>query len=491
MTRASWSISRRIALRTALLATGLAVAVSAIGAFYLQRSIGRELDALVREEVEEMLGRFRARPLGELPAGEIDEEFRAAAEKAVVDFSHDHPDIAMAWRLVDLRDRSTFWQVGATELFSDPRELSGQLDVTRELTNALRWRLQRVGGTSATSSPLAIGLLLDGSKRLALIRQYGTVVLVLVVVAALLSILGGGLFGLRLARDLRRVADSVRAAGDPTLGDAPSELRDVVDALGETLQRIRGEQDRAKLLVAGLAHELRSPIQNLLGETEVALMRQRAPDEYRALLESNVEEFRDLARVVDNLVSLCASAGSDAGGVERFDLGEELALRLARERARAERRRVALALESGGDLRMRGDREAVFLAIGNLIGNAIDWSPPAGRVEVGLRGEPASIEITVDDSGPGVAPGEEERIFEPFYRGSQKNGRRVGFGLGLALTRKAVEAHGGSIRVARSPLGGARFQVSLPRREAIEPAPERDGASGGDRSHGAHERASI
>lgn len=460
MTSTSWSISRRIALRTALIATSLAGAVWLLGDRYLEGSIQRELDTLVREEIEEMRSWSRANEMSE-----------AAAAEVVLEFEGHHPEISMAWRLFEPGAAAPIWELGSTELFLDRPELPATPGTVHVLGRDCRWctePLEGMHGIEAGRGPW-IGLLLDGSNRLKILSHSRTAALTLLVLTAVLSILGGSLFGLRIGRDLRRVAAGIRSVqrsgrvDPPDVGDVPSEVRDVVDALAETLQRIRGEHDRAKMLVAGLAHELRSPIQNLLGETEVALMRPREPEDYHELLESQIEEFRDLARVVDNLVSLCAATDGEGGrGGEHFDLGEEFAMRLPRERARAERRHVELEVTTSGDLAMDGDREAIFLALSNLIGNAVAWSPPAGRVAIGLRGGPSSIEFTVDDSGPGVPAGEEQRIFEPFYRGSPANGRRVGFGLGLALTRAAIEAHGGAIHVERSPLGGARFRITIP-----------------------------
>jgi signal transduction histidine kinase len=192
-------------------------------------------------------------------------------------------------------------------------------------------------------------------------------------------------------------------------------------------------------------------------------MRPRDAAEYRRVLESHYEEIASLGRVVDNLVALCSPGSPCSAPRERFDLAGEARLRLGREHQEAERHGVRLELGSHGDTHVSGDREALLLALRNVVANAIQWTPAGGTVAVDLAGEAVAIQVTVDDAGPGIPVSDRERIFEPFHRGSQRNGRRVGYGLGLSLTRTAVEAHGGSVTVEDSALGGARFRIVVPR----------------------------
>ena len=206
------------------------------------------------------------------------------------------------------------------------------------------------------------------------------------------------------------------------------------------------------------------PIQNLAGATEVALFTAREGPEYRAVLESNLDELRDLGDAIDNLVTICSERRPGASvETEDFDLLDEARIRLARERAQATRRRVELRIEGEGELTMRGDREGLLRALRNLAANAIQWSPPDSDVEVLLSGHDDWIEVVVDDAGPGVPPEVREHIFEPFARGPLLDGQRMGYGLGLAIVRAAVDAQGGEVEIGTSPAGGARFRMRLPR----------------------------
>jgi two-component system heavy metal sensor histidine kinase CusS len=254
---------------------------------------------------------------------------------------------------------------------------------------------------------------------------------------------------------------------------APTEIAAIADALSEMLGKVRRETDQARIFTAGLAHELRSPVQNLVGETEVALLRERDAETYRKVLASHLEELRSLGDAIDNLVTIC-SAGDKGRRRPRelIDLGEESRIRLARERAQGARHQVQLELGIEGDTRLWGDREALLRAIRNLVANAIQWSPPGSKVVARVRGLPHEVEVLVEDAGPGIPPELRERIFEPFFRGPQAAGRRIGYGLGLALARMAVDEHAGKIEVGEAAMGGARFRVLLPRR-----APDADGSA--------------
>ncbi|MDF1837619.1 MAG: HAMP domain-containing sensor histidine kinase, partial [Planctomycetota bacterium] len=237
----------------------------------------------------------------------------------------------------------------------------------------------------------------------------------------------------------------------------------VADALTDGLLKARLERERSSLLIAGIAHELRSPIQNLLGETEVLLMRDRSLEEYRAVLVSHSDEIQDLAREIDNLVTLCAhESNQESSSRESFDLGHEIELRLPRELIRAKRHKVDIQAHSEGDLAMTGDREALLLMVRNLVGNAIAHSPEGGVIHVSATGMDGEICLTVEDQGPGVRPENRESIFEPFQRGQDLPGTRAGFGLGLALSREAVRSQGGRLTVSDSPHGGACFEARLP-----------------------------
>jgi signal transduction histidine kinase len=446
------TLRRRITSAFALTTLLLSLALSVPYGWTLRSTLEDEADALAREELEETVAHFDGR-------APTPESFAAAVE----DMRGQHPDYPLAWRVWADATGAMWGEFGdRTLLERAPRERPGPSDV-RTLEGATRWTVGSLG------SGLTTAVLVDASTQGARFRRFLLGALGFVLLATGLASLAGGLLAARVSSLLAQVARSARTEDTPETwlapSEAPEEIQDVVRALQDTLRRIREETENARLVTSGLAHELRSPLQNLTGETQVALLREREPAEYRRVLESHLEELGELSRMVDNLVALSSvDEARRRRSVEHFDLAGEARLRLAREFQLAARRAVALELRSSGPLMVEGDREALLLALRNVVTNAIEWSPRGKAVEVSLGELDGTLEILVDDAGPGVAPEERELIFRPFHRGAAARGRRVGFGLGLALTHSAVRAQGGSIEVGDSPLGGARFRIRLPRR---------------------------
>lgn len=450
-----------------LTTTILVLGVSTTSFWFLERSVERELDALTvstikeyRLEYEKRLRIFKeADPSFE--AGDIPSEtWQTIAREISVP-----PDLC-GWRVWKIDWNRVVSEAGNAELLSEEFPRLSPSPGTLHLEDGRRTR------TELLSHGFAVGVMLDGSERIAVLRRYETFAAVLLAVAALVSLGLGVYMILRMSRMLRAVAERARSVRDPTGAtvefedeDAPNEIRDVVEALRQLFSTVRAESERSRVFYASMAHELRSPIQNLVGETEVALFARRESADYRRVLESNLDELRDLGDAIDNLVTICSdrrplSADSD---LEDFDLLDEARIRLAREKSQAERRGVELSVEGEGDLSVRGDRENLLRALRNLAANAIQWSPSGSTVSVRLLGREATIEVTVDDAGPGVPPELREQIFAPFVRGPALNGQRIGYGLGLAIVRSAVDSQGGTIEVGTSELGGARFHVVLPR----------------------------
>src|SRR6185436_9780521 len=230
--------------------------------------------------------------------------------------------------------------------------------------------------------------------------RFAVAALGFVLLATGVATLAGHLVARRVSRLLADVAECARTedAVDrwPSPGAAPQEIQAVVSALQDTLRRIREESENAHLLISGLAHELRSPLQNLIGETQVALLREREAGEYRRVLESQLEDLGQFSRVVDNLVTLSSlEEARRRRTVEHFDLAEEARLRLDREQRLAKRKGIDLDLQAEGPLRVAGDRESLLLALRNVVTNAIGWSPPGKSVLVRMSPCAEGLEIVV------------------------------------------------------------------------------------------------
>jgi len=445
-----WFLRKRITVVFGLTTLLLSLAISLPFGWIVHATIQEEIHALAREELEETRAYFADRT----PSMQ---EFAELAR----DMCNDHPANPLAWRIWNEASGEPWGEFGAPQLLA-------LVSRTRPTATGLRPLKEHVLlASGALDGGFMATVVLDATAHDRRSTRFLLEALGFVLLATGVATLAGHLVARRVSNLLADVAECARTeqAVDhwPAPGAAPQEIQTVVSVLQDTLRRIREESENAHLLISGLAHELRSPLQNLMGETQVALLREREAGEYRRVLESHLEDLGELSRVVDNLVTMSSlEEARRRRSVEHFDLAEEARLRLSRERQLAQHRGVGLELVAEGPMRVAGDRESLLLALRNLVTNAIEWSPAGKVVQVRMGACPAGLEIVVDDAGPGVPPSERERIFRPFYRGAAANGRRVGFGLGLALTHSAVRAQGGSIEVGDSPLGGARFRILLP-----------------------------
>jgi len=440
-----WSMRRRIGGLIALLSVAPVLLSALIGVFYLEQSVQRELRALVREEIEEARGFL-------LTANDPLADF----DQVVRELARHHPDVDMAWRLRQRGHTRDFGRADLQEQLADAEDGDGAHEVRRLSSERL--------ATSASFEDFELTLLLDGSRWLHHTRDYWLVAGATIALSLLLSLLAAHYVSRRFGSLLDSVASRLARQQHGDDGDLPAELLPIVQQLEQMLHDVRRRADEAKVFTTGLAHELRSPIQNLIGEAEVARMRPRSEDEYRALLGRQIDELGEFARAVDNLLYLCSVAEpARARGREPFDLAHELEVRLDGEHTYAGRRGTTIQMQLTGDCRMRGDREAVLRAVRNITHNAIKWTPRGGEVRLVVDGTGDDVVVEVHDGGPGIPPEDRARMFTPFVQGRSPDGERTGFGLGLAITRAVAEQHDGAAAIDDSPAGGALLRLVLGR----------------------------
>ncbi|WP_175997410.1 heavy metal sensor histidine kinase [Burkholderia stabilis] len=243
---------------------------------------------------------------------------------------------------------------------------------------------------------------------------------------------------------------------------APRELTALVDAQNAMLGRLQQAFGHLSQFSADLAHDLRTPLNNMRGATEVALARPRSPDEYQALLESNLEEYDRLARMIENVLFLARA--EHPGFVTRqraFDVHDEL-------------ERIAgyfegLADEAGSTLRVDGrgrltaDLELFRRAVSNLLANALRYTPAGGVIALRVDETADAVCVVVSNPGEPIDPALLPRIFDRFVRGDPaRSGGVPGgtAGLGLAIVRSVMELHGGTARV-ESDAAGTRFILTF------------------------------
>lgn len=248
-----------------------------------------------------------------------------------------------------------------------------------------------------------------------------------------------------------------------------SNPNDELGRLGTTFNdlfaRLEGSFEQLRRFTSDASHELRTPLTVIRSVGEVALRERHDEAGYREIIGTMLEESDRLAQLVQSLLTL---ARADGGRIPfspgQFDLAELGELTASHLQILAEEKSQQLLFENrAGHLPVMGDGSVMRQAVLNVLDNAIKYSPENGHIKVVARSDNGMAILEIEDSGPGIAPEHQTKVFDRFYRiDSGRSRKEGGFGLGLAIARWAVEANGGKIVVRPGELCGSVFRMTLP-----------------------------
>lgn len=319
---------------------------------------------------------------------------------------------------------------------------------------------------SAQPVPVQIIIAIEETERALLLNGYGkTLILSILLGAFLAAALGFATVRLGL-RPLKSVVAKANAITTHRLDtrlrihDAPAELSELGAAFNAMLDRLEEGVNRLSRFSADLAHDLRTPINTLMMETQVALAHPRSVDEYQALLASNIEEYERLARMIENTLFLARAENAQLA-LNR----EELNVRLELERIRdyfeglAEEAEVTLTVDMD-DGSFNADPMLFQRAVSNLLQNAIQQTPRGGIVRLSTETDEQTFKVIIEDTGPGISPEHLPHIFDRYYRAdASRQISSQSTGLGLAIVRAIMRLHGG--RVTGQSEAGQNTRFSL------------------------------
>jgi len=255
----------------------------------------------------------------------------------------------------------------------------------------------------------------------------------------------------------------------------PAEVRSLSQAMDRLMSRLQAMLRAERSFTEDAAHELRTPVTVLRGEIEVAKQDPSAPLPVREALDRALEQARGMADLVDALLLLRLETDSSAPErrgelhqpVNLADLVRDIAWELREARPG---RAADLEIEAEDEVLVAGHATLLASAIRNLVSNAFKFTSQGQRIRVSVARVGDRATLIVEDGGPGIAPEDRERVFDPFFRTAEARAGRPGFGLGLPILKRVARAHGGDIVLSQSALGGARFDLTLPSWEFV-PAP--------------------
>ncbi len=235
------------------------------------------------------------------------------------------------------------------------------------------------------------------------------------------------------------------------------EVERLATTINGMLDRLAGAIQRERRFTADASHELRTPLAIIRGELELAAG--SASGRARERVESALEEIDRLTAMIEDLLVLARADADQVRAVVEIPLDRlvaRVAARFAELAATAE-----VEIRATGEGMVVGDDAALDRALTNLVDNAVRHTPPSGTVTVAARVDRGEARITVEDTGPGVAPAALPRLFDRFSRTDDAR-TRGGAGLGLAIVEAVMVAHGGSVQASRGSAGGLRIECRLP-----------------------------
>lgn len=330
---------------------------------------------------------------------------------------------------------------------------------------ALRATMDAQGG-----HPVEVILAMDTEIHESFMRVFRRSLVFYIALAALAS----GVFGWWAARrgllPLRTMASRAQAVTADRLSErmpveaVPVEMADLASDLNAMLDRLQDDFRRLSDFSTDLAHDLRTPLTNLMTQTQVALSQPRDAVKYREILASNAEELQRLARMVSDMLYLAKMEhGLDLPNKEVVSVDSEVSALFDFYEALAEDHGVALEWQGHGTI--EGDRLMLRRALSNLLSNALRHTPVHGKVVVVTKAGKDNVSISVENDGEEIPPELHASLFDRFFRGDKSRVRPESdsSGLGLPITRAIMAAHGGDISVS-SANGKTRFTMVFPRR---------------------------
>ncbi|HEX2531875.1 MAG TPA: heavy metal sensor histidine kinase [Burkholderiaceae bacterium] len=445
------SLTTRIGLLFAAIAM---VTFNAVGA-YLCRSLETELQARDDVDLHEKITHIR-HLLEETPSGEfIDQnpsrfiDAAAGHEGMLLVLKNKEGAILMqntaeASRLPQLR-------IAAVDMALDNAAIqSWTLPSGTPARVASAWG--RVG--KGTDEKVQIIVAQSTAARMALLASHERTVTIAVMIGALLAGLLGYLItraGLNPIRRLAHQAHTITAQRLDTRLDAataPRELQTLIEAFNAMLDRLHESFQQLSQFSADLAHDIRTPINNLMVQTQVALSQPRPVDEYQTLLVSNIEEYERLARMIESMLFLArADHAHVAPSSQSVDIHTELQRVAEYFEGVAEEANVALTVEAAGTL--RADTALFRRAVNNLVANAIRHASPGTQITLAAERLDEMVAVKVSNRGAAIDPVHLPRLFDRFYRADQsRTDSSSSTGLGLSIVHSIMKMHGGRVDVS-------------------------------------------
>jgi two-component system, OmpR family, heavy metal sensor histidine kinase CusS len=485
----SWSIVSRLSAAYAAITIALLSISGACLYWCLKASLDENARSTLADKISVLRQILRERPDDE-EALEEEVKWESTARHQSVFYGRlqlsDGPLVMQSPGAEHLIPDSSKWPPATKENQSlgETREYHPGPDKTMLLATAKMVSPPLERGTSGPERHFVYTVALDTTPEQNVLRDYRNNLLLVLIGGSLVSAIAGTYVARRGIRPIHQISAAAHRITANALADRvgatawPRELAGLATEFDHMLERLEESFKRLSQFSADIAHELRTPVNNLMGEAEVALRRVRSSEEYARVIASSLEEYHRLSALIDSLLFLARAENADLL-VHRnwFRASGELAQIISYHELQASEH--GIHLHCFGDAEVFADLTLFRRALSNVIANAIKHTTTGGTVTVRVREKPiadapslaettgsapSSVELLIEDTGEGIPPEHLRRIFDRFYRVDASRARStVGVGLGLAIVKTIMELHGGSASL-KSELGkGTCVSLVFPR----------------------------
>ena len=437
------SIAVRLTVWYALLSVVLIASAGSVLYWVLANQLQQENDQLLTGKIAEIRATLTLHP-----------QDYAALREAVQNEAETLPGIFI--RVLNAQAEIIADSSGSNLIFAArepfvkrPLPINGLMDWDGRDQNKYR----QMSSRSDAHFPFTIYAAMNLSNEAQLLDAYRRTLLLSITIALAIAIAAGYFIARREIKPASRLAAIVDEIGARHLHRRvadeawPSELQPLATNFDHLLTRLEDSFIRISRFSADIAHELRTPLHILRGEAEITLSKERSKEDYRACIESALDEYARLSHMVDALLFL-ARTEQPATQLDKklLNCGQEVASVCAFYQAMADESEVHLMAQGTGNV--SADSGLLRRALGNLVANALHHTPHGGQIDITVNAKNDAIQISVSDTGSGIAPVDLPHVLERFYRADGARSRHgQGTGLGLAIVQSIMHLHNGAISI--------------------------------------------
>ena len=469
------SIQFRLTLWYTLILMVILLAFSILVYFSLNHSLVRSLDSAIQSEGEWLAG------IIDMIDDEADdlEEFEEDLEDSLEDLLSEYASGERRSQYIQIRRgigevvyRSAQLDhilLASKEALEQAMEGKHTLEtVIDPIEGSLRLMTLPVAGEDDEIYLVQVGASFRGTRRI--LRQLLFIMLISGVTAIVVSVLGGSFLAqkaLKPVDEITKTAQKIEAENLSQRLEVPTtndELSRLASTLNEMIDRLEHSFRQIRRFTADASHELRTPLTAMRGQTEVTLRRERSAEEYRQVLESNLEEAEWMSKIVESLLTL---SRTDSGEIQLeirpVQLGKLFQDACEECKSLAAVKDIEVFLDGIQEITISGDEMRLRQMLLNLVDNAVKYTPDGGQIRLSLEADGESARIQVKDTGIGISEENLPHIFDRFFRADKARSREMGgSGLGLSIVQWIVNAHHGTIDVTSKIGEGSCFTIYLP-----------------------------